>query len=891
MNLWLALKTLRRAPRRLLLGALGVAFPVAMIAATLLFVNQAVNSMTRIALDPIQIEQRALATSLNVDMNAIGKKLKAIPGVSRVDRFAATDVVVRMPGTSGGATARLFAVDPSYIKDNSFVNVVSGDLSQGALLDQALRASPGFTSAKQVSIELPGGGRQSALTVPASGSVDLRQALPTWFAIPTGEVQGDVALVPRAIVIDYKTFERSLLPALKKQLGTTTPVLNPGLTDLPPASIEGHIAVDHSSFPSDPGKAAVWSTALRRVLERQAPGDIVVADDAFEPLTEAATDASNAKTMFLLLGIPGALVAAALGLAAQSALAEAHRREDALLRLRGATDRQLGWLAAVDAGIAGLLGSALGLLLGFGAVSVATGQLAWRDVPGSSLAFSVLVAVGVGVLTTAARLVMLVRSSRRPEVVERRVLERGWNPLWKRAGLDFVAIAVGGAILAINASSGGLKPALLDPGAGTVTLRFFILLAPLCLWLGVTLLAVRLLLNRSRRWTRPDRDRPLTSWGAAALRWLGRRPARTGVAVVLGALAVAFGTEVVTFVATYREAKAADDTAAWGSDLRLTPADPVLGKLPPLGPQVAATTPIRTVPVRAGTDRKTVMTVDLSSYPKATTAKPLMESGPGLDGLHQDAQGVLVSKEIATDFEVGPGDPLPLTIFPDDQDQSRNIKLDVIGVYRSFPPSEPPTEMVMSTAAIPSFLLPPPDFYLAKDTPGSSPGAVADELRNGAVRNTFSVATIADMTRSVPHSLTAVNLGPLGDIEMVGAALIAAIGVAVLGTFLVLERRREFAVLEAVGADASQIRTGPAQESVIAVLASIGIGVPVGLGLGMLSVTVLGLFFTLPPPLLSVPVGTLIGFVLLMAGTSAVAIGVALARVTRTAAGTVLREP
>lgn len=161
----------------------------------------------------------------------------------------------------------------------------------------------------------------------------------------------------------------------------------------------------------------------------------------------------------------------------------------------------------------------------------------------------------------------------------------------------------------------------------------------------------------------------------------------------------------------------------------------------------------------------------------------------------------------------------------------------------------------------------------------------------GVKKNRFSVATVADLTRSTPRSLTALNLGPLGDIEMVGAALIAAIGVALLGTFLVLERRREFAVLEAVGANASQIRTGPAQESVIAVLASIAIGVPVGLGLGMLSVTVLGLFFTLPPPLLSAPVGTLIGFLLLMAATSALAIWVALARVTRTAAGTVLREP
>ena len=70
--LWLSLHSLRHAPRRLILGALGVAVPVAMMAATLVFLDRAVNSMTGIALGPVQIEQRALATSLDVNMNQFG---------------------------------------------------------------------------------------------------------------------------------------------------------------------------------------------------------------------------------------------------------------------------------------------------------------------------------------------------------------------------------------------------------------------------------------------------------------------------------------------------------------------------------------------------------------------------------------------------------------------------------------------------------------------------------------------------------------------------------------------------------------------------------------------------------------------------------------------------
>lgn len=891
MTLWFVAQSLRRAPHRLALGALGVAFPVAIFAATMFFLNIAVSSMTRVSLEPVQIEQRALATSLKVDMANVGRKLGAVPGVSEVDQFAAADVVVRASGAPGGVSARLFAVDSSYIEHNPWVRVVDGSVDQGALLGQTLRASPGFESAKRVTIELPGVARKWSLTVPVSGTVDLRGALPTWFGIPTGEVQGDVAVVPRALVVDYVTFRRDILPTIKKELGTATPVLNKGLTDLPPVSLETHVGVDHGAYPSDPGAAATWSGQLRRLLERQAFGDIVVADDAFERLTEAGQDANNAKTLFILLGIPGGLVAAALGLALQSALSESHRREDALLRLRGATDRQLTWLAAAEAAAAWLVGSALGLLVSLLAVGAVTGQPAWEDIPAGGLVLSVLLAVGLGALATSVRLVRLVRASGKPEIVERQLLERGWQPLWRRAGLDFVAIAVGIAILAIDVATGGLNANPIEAAqASRLALHFYVLLAPLFLWVGITLLAIRILLARSERWTHPERTHSLPSWRRAALRWMGRRPARTGVAVVLGILAVSFGTEVVAFVDTYRSAKQAEDEAAFASDLRLTPGDPAT-ELPQLGSEIAATSAVRSVPARAEEDRKSIMALDMSSYSDAVTSEPQMISGQGVSGIVADPQGVLIAEEIATDFEVHPGDSIPLTLLPDDPDRSRNLEFNVTGVFRSVPPTNPPAEIVMNAAGLPPYLADPPEFYLARVAGETPPGAVAGELRDGVLKDTFAVATIGDQKRAEPRSLAALDLGPLSDIQAIGAALIAAVGVAVLGAFMVLERRREFALLQTLGADAAQVRTGPAQEGAIAVLASIAIGVPIGLGLALLAARVLGFFFTLKPPALSVPIGTLAGLLALMVVASAIAIGLALVAINRMGPAKLLREP
>jgi putative ABC transport system permease protein len=886
---WLTARTIWRAPRRLLLGTLGVAFPVAMLAATLLFVDDAGHAMTRVALQPVQVEMRALGTSLDADMTSISYGLGTVPAVARAQPFAATDVVVEARG-AGRWTARLIAVDPSYFVDRPWLRVVSGKPGGGALLDAALRNTPGFVSAGKISIALPGDAPKLSLTLPVTGVVDLREAT-TWFSIPSGDVQGDVVAVPRSIVVDFSTFQRDILPVLQEWAthGGISPVFDPGSTDLPPVSLESHVSVQHNAYPPNPSRATVWSGQLRTVLERQAPGSILVTDNAAETLVLAEADATNAKILFLLLGIPGVLAAGALGLAAGSALAEANRREEALLRLRGATTGQVLGLAAADAALVGLAGSIVGLLVAVAAVSLVTGGPVWSGVGAGRLATTVCLAVAVGAVTTIIRLLRLRRAGHESEVaVERHLLERGWRPLWKRTYLDLMFIALGLGILGINRLAGGLSQ---TPVEGTsLALSFYVLLAPVFLWLGLTFLATRVGLAILSRRAERGRSKPLPSWRAAAIRWTGRRPARMAVALLLGALAVAFGTQVLTFAATYRTAKLTDAQAALGSDMRLTPGD-VTFKLPTLDPGVVGVTPFRLVPARAGSDRKTIMAIDLSTYPGVSTMTPRILDGQGPEALGGDPLGVLLLSELAANFEVGPGDTLPITIYPDDFEKSTNLKLHVLGVYGSFPPTSPPpdspAELVMSTAAIPQTVPTAPDFYLARAATGRPVSAVAAEL-HATLADRFEVTTIGNPSQ---RGLTALNLAGLGRIEALGAALIAAVGVAVLGAFLVLERRREFAILRAVGAETWQVLTGPAQEGVLVVLGSMLVGLPIGLGLALLDVRVLALFFALPPPLLTVPAGSLAVFIAFMLMTSGIAMSAALAAVTRVRPASVLREP
>jgi putative ABC transport system permease protein len=128
-----------------------------------------------------------------------------------------------------------------------------------------------------------------------------------------------------------------------------------------------------------------------------------------------------------------------------------------------------------------------------------------------------------------------------------------------------------------------------------------------------------------------------------------------------------------------------------------------------------------------------------------------MQEGAALEGLARDPQGVVINQEIADDFEVGPGDRLRLTVFPDDRDQSRNFKLRVVGIFRSFPPTNPPAEMVIGTQALPPYLLQKPDFYLARSAKDVSPAAAADDLRR-CMHDTFAVSTVSDQVRFEPRS-------------------------------------------------------------------------------------------------------------------------------------------
>ena len=129
--------------------------------------------------------------------------------------------------------------------------------------------------------------------------------------------------------------------------------------------------VDPGALTGSPAHALQRATQLRNRVERTLPGQIVFVDNLADTLNSAAGDALYAETLYIMLAVPGALVALGLAYLAALGTAERDRRTLALLRARGARRRDLIWLAALESLLLGIAAGGIGTVIALAAVHLA----------------------------------------------------------------------------------------------------------------------------------------------------------------------------------------------------------------------------------------------------------------------------------------------------------------------------------------------------------------------------------------------------------------------------------------------------------------------------------------------------------------------------------------
>jgi len=624
-----------------------------------------------------------------------------------------------------------------------------------------------------------------------------------------------------------------------------------------------HVSLNHD-LPSDPASAFTKVERLARNYEARLAGSALVGDNLAARLDVARSDALYAELLFLFLGLPGIVLGGLLTAVLVSSGAVRRRREQALLRLRGASTGTILRLASVEAAFIGMIGSMLGLGLGSVTARVGFGGWGFGNGPLDTFAWAGLAAFAGFALAFLMVLVPAWRDAVGSSFVSSRAAVKRTERLpWERVGLDFILLALAGLVFWLTAR-GGYQVVVAPEGVPRVSVSYTALLAPLFLWVGAALLTVRLtgllLAGRGtvvRFMIRPVAGR-LSSLVTASL---SRQRVLVGTGLVLIALAVAFATSTAIFNSTYQAQSRVDAELTNGADVTVSGSGMtnLAEHLPEIQglDGVSAVEPMQHRFAYVGSDLQDLYGIDAANLTRATRlSDAFFANGSAretLAALASAPDGLLVSAETVQDFQLQPGDLIRLRLQSASDHQYHVVPFHYLGIVREFPTAPSDSFLVANSA------------YVAEQTGSPSvetlliradkqPAVVAEEVRrllggtSGAI-----VRDIEEQRRVTNSSLTAVSLGGLTRIELLFAVALAAAGAGLVLALGLEERRRTLAIAAGLGARPRQLGAFVWSEAIVMLAGGGAGGAALGWGVARMLVKLLTGVFDPPPQHLSVP--------------------------------------
>ncbi len=814
------------------------------------------SSSSREAVSPVPAN-RPQVTQLAELARLVGR----VPGVASAKQLSFAELgsdLISAGSAVASGPGKILGFDDSYARRDPTIRITRGQLSpSGAVISaeaaRALRADIG----SRVSVTLPDA---STMELPVTGIADLSRARSLFSSRRGGDLETFV-YTRNSVVVSPERFEATVLPAYERAATTRGARLK-----TPPVR-EIDVRLNRSRLAADPATAAEEARQIGRAITAVAAHQDYLLNNISNTLDVAAGDALVAKRLFIFLGLPGGVLAAMLAAYAGTVLAEAQRREQATLRIRGASRRHLLRMLALRTAILTTIGAVLGLVIGYVVAGTILGGDTLARASASSLATSALLGSVGGFASTGLALYVTGRRSIDREINEDRAAISRRTPLWRRARLDLVAVAV-----VVIGTTIALRARAFDGAAGSVyfgrsvELNVALLVLPVAVWIAGSLLAARLAGNALHR-TQP---RSSSSGGRALPRLyrlsIGRRPWSIANGAVIVALIVALATCLAAFTASYDVAKTRDARYATGADIRIAPS-PTSSRV--YG--VADARRFRTAGIRAVTpviygpsnvilqsartsDPANLAAVDPATYASVTPLGDVQFStGPAtlaIARLRKDPTAVYLSEDMAAFLKAVPGDKLDVLLVRSTNQQVL-VAMHVVGLFQRLPGFPDGADALMSiathTAKVPTKV---PDFFLAttRRSDNASLGRAVDELRRGpGTADHLQIDTRTTTLARDQSSLASLNIAGLVDLDSTFSLAMVVVTIAIFVFGLLLARRREYVTLRAQGLEPGSVRTLIiAEAGTVAVAGSIA-GVAVGIAMGFYFVAVLRPLFVLSP--------------------------------------------
>lgn len=875
----LALVGLIRAPARTALRAITLAAAVALLAAMLLFVGHSLGRMTNGAVRSVPLDWQGPVASYSASQR-VAQNVARQPGVLAAQpvataAFAGIEHTAPGTGTIRAGAGSILAVPLSYGAHIHTFRFLHGGLKPGGVVfDQQLAATLQVQIGDTVTLTPRRGAHPVRLRVTGIALVTapdvLFQPLNPLVGPAPAQPPANVAILPLA------TFAAKVAPALP-QVTTANPSV-PGTQ----AGIQWQVQaqVNPAVLSGSPSRALTQATQIRNKVERSLPGQVVFVDNLADGLTSAAGDALYAQTLYIMLALPGALVALGLAYLAALGTVERDRRELALLRARGARRRSLLVLAGAESLVLGIVAGAIGTALALLAVHL-TGSGGGIGAGRALATFGicvVLAVAGAAVARIAAGLAVF-----RAGIGEsRRSTRREQPPLWQRLYLDVLALAVAGLVYWLTARTG--FSAVVNPDSNpTLSLSVYMFLAPALLWLGAALLLARLR-GRAVSWlVRRVVGKRARTWPGFLLASAGRRGTAINRGLVVVGLLLAFGVELGLFTATYDQQARVDAQLTLGAD--------VVANAPAV-PRVAgiqATTPVDHSYAYVGPDLQDIFGIDPATFTKGSSLRDSYFIGStaaqALSSLRSTHDSVLVSKETIADYSLHTGDLLRLRVLDHSTGTFRIVPFHVVGIVQEFPAAPRDSFMVTNLRylhAVTHDRGPNVTFVKTND-----PAGVAQRL---AAARHVPVRNIEQQAAQTVSSITTVDLRGISRIEEIFALVLAAGAMALFVSVGLAERRHELATMAAVGASLRQAATFLWSEAALVLGSALALAALLGWLLAEMLVAMLQHVFDPPPDHLAAPWLFLGSLGAAATAGGLVAAGLAALAIRRLPLGAVLRE-
>jgi putative ABC transport system permease protein len=895
--LQLGIARLRRRPAQTATQTLVLAVAVALLGAMILFIGHSLRTMTASA-------TRSVPLDLQGPVGSYGQARSLAGGIAKQPDIAQASAVATAPfagvshrgaaGITDAGAGAVLAVPPSYLHGIETFRFLRGGLRPGqVVLDQQLAATLRAGVGDSVSLRL---GRHLPPQTFKVGGVALVTAPDLLFQPLNPQVGPAPAQPPANIaILPVATFARTVGGALPSLAAA-----NPGAAAVP-GTLSGvqwqvQAQLDRASLGGTPNEAFKRAGQVRNSVERSFPGKIQFVDNLSEALESATGDALYAEALFIMLAVPGALLALGLAYLAALGTVERDRRELALLRARGASRRQLLGMAATESSIVGLLGGLLGAGVSFGAVALliegSVGLNAARAATVVVVCIALAFAGGM-----AARLGTGLRALSETVSAGKHAQGRG-VPLWRRLYLDFAALAVSGLIYWLTASTG--FSAVVNPDSNpTLSLSIYMFFAPALLWIGATLLLVRL---RGTVFGAAARRLRGGGQGAGRRAFLLASASRRGPAINRGlifvGLLLAFGVSLGVFAATYNQQSGVDAQLTLGADITATAPPGVTAKAglaERIGsvPGVAAVSAVDHSYAYVGPDLQDTFGIEPANIGKATTLRDSYFIGGGaqtmMGRLQSRPDGILVSKETITDYSLKVGDLLRLRVLDHRSGRFHIVPFHVVGVVQEFPSAPRDSFMVTNLS------------YLRKADhaggpnvvfagAGEDPATVASRVAAATKGFGVSVKDIRQQSVQTVSSITTVDLTGISRLEQAFAIVLAAAAMWLFVNLVVSERRHEFATMAALGASLRDIGAFVRTEAVAVLAAALALAAALGWLLAEMLIAMLQHVFDPPPDHLAVPWGFLGLLALAAVAGALLAAAVAARSLRRLPLGAILRE-